>query len=510
MAVVQGFEEPVTRRVGTWLGSPLSALKQPNFRRLFLVALAGNLLSKLGALLPGMAPDDYFFAFPIHDRKDFWVFLSEGRGLDRLLDQGAAALNLSLVSIQVPALLLAMVAISLFIAAAVNSVAGKTAPIALTACAAAIASTHPYLSSYFLFRMVIGVQAVAYAVLFVATWVLSRETLSSWHKFVVCTALITLGCHSTQMVLLIFSVTGLAWALAEGCRALDTDLGYRAVLGRIGLVAGILACSALLYFVSVAWVRHLTGIVAEALYTPQLTHGLREAIATEARLAWALIAGKESMTPPALKVALFALIAVTLGVAARRRWNWSVAGLIALIAGMLVTVLPMTLSWGGYVPRIFSTLGIVFALSLALAANAVRIRTARRLALFFSPFILAFSVISGTLFYQQALLTRWDQRTATGVYHDVMASGLLTAGRTLRVVSPWPSHSQLLSIDGSGVNESALQYPWAYPGLFAVSLGEPLPLATGGDPKLCKGYPTWPALGAIRLVDDHDIYACLK
>ena len=509
MGIAPGSEYPIAKSVGSWLGNPLSALKQPNFMRLFFVALAGNLFSKMGALLPGMAPDDYFFAFPIHDTKDLWTFVAQGRGADLLLVKAAAAFGLSLVSIQVPALLLAMVTISLFIAAAINAVAGKSPSIALCMCAAAIAATLPYLSAYFLFRMIIVIQALAYAALFVATWALSCETLSSWRKFIICTTLITVWCHSTQMVLLIFSVTGMAWALAQGCRALDEGREYGAALRPMGLVAGILACSALLYFASSSWVREITGVEALVAYTPHLTLGLKGLIVAEGRLAWELLVGKESIIPAALKIAFFALIAITLVIATRPRKYWSAAALIVLIAGILVTALPMALSWGGYVPRTFSTLGAVLALSLALAANGVRGRAGRRLALLFAPFLLAFSMTSGTLFYQQVLLTHWDQRTAAGVYHDATTSGLLTAGRRLRLVTPWPSHSQILSIDGLGVNESTLQHPWSYPGLFAVAAGEPLPLATSGDPKLCEGYPIWPAPGAIRLVGDHDIYVCL-
>ena len=510
MGIVRGAGDSAARSAGDWLGDSWNALKQPTFRRLFFVALAGNLLSKSGALLPGMAPDDYFFSFPIHDASGLWTFVAQGRGLDLLLVQGAAALGLSLVSIQVPAMLLAMVTVSLFIAAAVNAVAGKSASITLTMCAAAVAATHPYLSSYFLFRMIIVIQALAYAALFVATWVLSCERLSSWRKFIICTGLITVWCHSTQMVLLIFGVTGMAWALAQGCRALDEGRGYGAALRALGLVAGILACSALLYFASAAWVRHATGVEAAVAYTPRLAHGLGGMITAEGRLARELLAGKESVTPPWLKGAFFVVLAMALGAATRRRRYWGAAGLMVLVAGMLVTVLPMALSWGGYVPRTFSTLGVVLALGLALAANAVDGRAAHRLAVLFCPFVLIFSLISGTLFYQQMLLTNWDQRTASGVYHDATASGFLAAGRKLRVVTRWPSHSQILSIDGQGVNESALQYAWSYPGLFAVASGEPLPLVTSGDPALCKGYPVWPAPGAIRLVDDHDVYACLR
>jgi hypothetical protein len=484
---------------------------QPSFRRLFYVALAGNVLSKFGAFLPGMSPDDYFFAFPQVDPSFFTTFVAQGRGLSVPLVQGLAALGLSLVSIQTPALLLAMLTTSLFIAAAIHCVASSTAPRALALVAAALAATHPYLSSYFLFHMATLSLALAYAVLFLAIWALSSATLSARGKFALCTALLAIWCNSTQLVLVLFAISGMAWALARGCAALEQGRGYRAALRPALFVGGIVVSSGVLYFAISVTARQITGIYTSVEYTPHLAHGLSGLLGVEGRLAWGLVGGVgvEDIVPRGLKIALFGLVAIVLGLAVRRQARWGWAGVIVLVAGALLTVLPMAVSWGTHVPRTFSPLGMVLALSLALAGNALTAGIGRWTALLLCPFLLVFSLTSSTLFQQQSLITRWDQRTAAGVYAAAYASGLLTPERTLRLVSTWPGHGHKLSIYGSGINESALQNGWAYPGLFAVAVGESVKV-DAGDPALCTGYPTWPAPGNMRLVGDRDVYVCLK
>lgn len=504
-----GASDDTARASEGWLGKQWSVLCQPSFRRLFFAALGGSLLSKLGALLPGMSPDDYFFAFPAVDPSFLATFVGQGRGLSALLVQGSEALGLSLVSIQTPALLLAILTVSLFIAAAIHCVTYRTSYPALAVCAAAIAATHPYLSSYFLFRMAIFNHAVTYAVLFATTWALGSETLSARRKFIACTALLALWSNSTQIVLIMFAIIGMAWGLARGCQALDRGRGYRAALRPVLFVAGILISSGMLYFASSIAVREIAGIPASAEYTPHLINGLKGLAAVEGRLAWGLVVGVETIMPLGLKIAFFGLVAIVLSSAVISQPRWGSTSIVVLVAGILVTVLPMAVSWGTHVPRTFSPLGIVLALSLALAGNAMTAGMGKRIAILFCPFLLVFTLTSGTLFYQQSLITRWDHQTAAGIYRAAYASGLLTPQRKLKLVASWPGHSQPLSIYGPGINESALLNGWDYPGLFAVATGEQLNVAAG-DPALCKGHPIWPAPGAIRLVGDSDVYVCLK
>lgn len=482
---------------------------QPSFWWLFCAALGGNVLSKAAAWLPGMSPDDYFFALPQVDPSFLSTFVAQGRSLSALLVQGLTALGLSLVSIQTPALLLAMLTMSLFIAAAIHCVASRTAPPALLLGAAALAATHPYLSSYFLFHMATPSLALAYAVLFLAIWALSSATLPARRKFVLCTALIAIWCNSTQLVLVLFAIVGMAWALAQGCRALERGRDYRAALRPALFVAGVVISSGVLYFAISAAVRQITGISTSVEYTPHLAHGLTGMLAVEGHLAWGLLAGVESIVPLGLKIALFGLVAIVLVLAVRRQPRWGWAGVIVLVAGALLTVLPMAVSWGGHVPRTFSPLGMVLALSLALAGNTLTAGASKWTAVLLCPFLLMFSLTSSTLFQQQSLITQWDQRTAAGMYGAAYASGLLTPARSLRVVSAWPDHGQKLSIYGPGINESALRYGWAYPGLFAVAVGEPVKVAAG-DQALCTGYPSWPAPGSMRLVSNKDVYVCLR
>lgn len=161
-------------------------------------------------------------------------------------------MGLPLVSSQTSALLLVMLTMSFFTAAAIHCVVSQAASQALALGAAALVATHPYLSSYFLFHMATLGLALTYAVLFLAVWALSSTTL----KFLLCTTLLVIWCNSTQLVLVLFAIAGMAWALAQCCHALEKDCGYRVALQPALLVVGILMSSGLLYFaISAAVVR---------------------------------------------------------------------------------------------------------------------------------------------------------------------------------------------------------------------------------------------------------------
>lgn len=120
--------------------------------------------------------------------------------------------------------------------------------------------------------------------------------------------------------------------------------------------------------------------------------------------------------------------------------------------------------------------------------------------------LLAFCFIGASLFYQQLLLTQWDQRTATAIYERFTQKA--SVNTPIRIVASWPIYSQSLSYNGPGINESAFLDQWAYPGLFAVATGAKLNFAKG-ERNMCNAVPSWPNPGSMKTLDDGSILVCM-
>jgi hypothetical protein len=109
----------------------------------FLAALGGALLSKLGALLPGFSPDDYYYAFGNTIKLQG---IAQGRALADGLMYGMRWLGLTYADVQTPAFLLSLVALSGFIATVLDRTLRQGSSLGSGACAATFAAAYPYLS----------------------------------------------------------------------------------------------------------------------------------------------------------------------------------------------------------------------------------------------------------------------------------------------------------------------------------------------------------------------------
>lgn len=484
----------------------VSIWRRHDFRMLVLVALIAMIFSKIGTLLPGMAADDYYFAFNGAPPGIVDGFIAQGRGLAGLLALFVGATGASFMSVAWFAFLLSLVTIPVATATAIVLVKRSQANRSQHYVAAALVATHPYLTSYFLFKMSILNTAIVYAFLAGLLVLFVARRSKRWRTW--CAVLLALACYVSQIVLVLFVVVTLAWALARWCEVLDADGGWRRAWRGLASAVAVGFGAAVVYLASHALVRHFAGVKAVTQYNPRFVGGLPHVVATDFALAGDVLFRQEQLMPLWLKLWLLAVLAVLIAGCAVRQPRRALACVLVLIGGLLATASPLAFSWGRLVPRTFSPAGLCFGLVICMAGDGIEWRQVRAFALALGVPIIAFCLIGGTLFYQQWLLTEWDQRTADAIYRrSVHVAGHVAP---IRIVAAWPIHRQPLSqVEADvGINGSAYYYSWSYRGLFAVATGDNVDVATAA-PSLCKGMPSWPAAGATRLLPSGAVLVCI-
>lgn len=478
--------------------------RRHDFRMLVLVALIAMVFSKVGALLPGMAADDYFFAFSGAPPSITDNFIAQGRGLDVLLALFVDASGASFMSIAWFAFFLATLTIAVATATAIVLVKRTETNGVHHYVAAVLVATHPYLTAYFLFKMSILNTAIVYALLagLLVLFVARRGT--GWRAW--CAVLLALACYVSQIVLVLFVVVTLAWALVRCCEVRDAGGTWRSACHGLSTAIAVGFGAAVLFLASNAWVRHLAHVSAVAAYNPRFVGGLPHVVATDFALAGEVLFRHEQLLPLWLKLWLLAVIVVLIVGCAVRQPRRALACVLVLVGGLLATASPMAFSWGRLVPRTFSPAGLCFALVVCVAGDGIEWPRLRAFALAMAVPVIAFCMIGSTLFHQQLLASEWDQHTAEAMYQrSVQVAGHVAP---IRIAAAWPIHRQPLSLAGPDINSSAFYHPWSYPGLFGVATGASLDVAAA-DPSLCKGVPSWPAADATRLLASGAVLVCI-
>lgn len=485
----------------TWQG----LLQSKNFRQLFLVTFGALLLSKGGALLPGMAPDDYFFA--IHGLPGSIIdnLVAVGRGLNALLVMALNAMGASVTNVSVFSFFVACMAIAFAIAVSVTLLKSTPNNHLHDYVACVFAATHPYLTSYFLFRMSLLNTAVAYAALALALLLLVYRR-SHWQT-AACALVIATFCHMSQIVLILFAIAAGGWSLARFCRERESGATLRNAASGIVTVISVLAVATLLYLASSAAIREVMHVSAVKEYTPHLTGGLEHAIGTVFNLAYQVLLTHEPIEPQWLKIWVLIAILPVFAICLVRKPLRCIAAIILLIGGILVSVSPLALSWGGLVPRTFSPAGLCLALVFSFACDSVSgSRVTHSASMLLTLPMLCFALIGASMFYQQLILTHWDQRTAAAILNRVDPE--INDGAPIRIASSWPVHPQRLGYGGPGINESALLNAWSYRGLFEVATGENVNVVAA-KPDACKGMPAWPSAASTRQLADGSVLVCV-
>jgi MFS family permease len=473
----------------------------------FLVALLAGFLSKAGTMYPSFSPDDYALSFPGQAVTD--LFIGQGRGLAALMMLAFQAFGLTFTTTQLPLLFISLAAVAWFVAVAVNAVAGNRTPFPLAAACAALIAAHPYLSSYYLFKMSIINHVLVYALAAAALTLLVDVSKSNSKRVTYSAIIVAIGCNANQMTLLLYVVCGAAWALTIICRQFEEAHHWRWRNFHAGLLFLASAFAALVMYVLISGaIKQFTGVASVREYSPHLGNSL----AAMAHTLWALgsgtLIGHEAIFPLPLKWLCLGMGLLAVAITPLRQWRWVTAAMLFLVGGIVVSVIPMVVSWGTFVPRIFSALGPVLGLTFLLLAHGWRPGRHRIFAGGLFALASVFAMLSGTMFYQQKLMTDWDQFLARSIYSDVRTSGWLGPNVTIHVAAAWPYHGKEV-IGGSGINESAFNAPWTYENLFLVATGESVHV-THSPPTVCVGHPRWPNAGYVFRGANGDIYACMR
>lgn len=479
-------------------------MHQRSFWLLFLTAYVGTLISKGGALLPGMAADDYAFAFKGDAAGNLENFVAQGRIVISLLTQAVDSTGLSLTSISFFTSLLAFGSISLAIAAAVSLARSDGRNRTFHYAAVLLAATHPYLTSYFLFRMSAITHALIYLLLFIALLLLNHKGRKT-ERFLLSLLVLVVCSHANQAILILYAIAAGAWAISHMCDVRARQGQWREATSGVIFVAGTLTLATVIYLATSGILRAILDVSPSETYTPHLQGSAWNTLQSAMSLAYGVVRGDEPIMAFWMKAWMAITIALILFRCALHDWLRASAAIAFIGAGLLATVSPLALSWGGHVPRTFSPAGLCFALAICIAGTGLTSRSSRLFTFALAPLIAGFCAIGSTLFYQQLLLTQWDQRTAASIYSRALE---LDDSPRLRIAFQWPAHSKQQSMTGEGINESAFLYTWSLPGLFSVATGEDINVL-GADKALCRDIPAWPARSSLQKQADGTILVCM-
>jgi hypothetical protein len=246
-------------------------------------------------------------------------------------------------------------------------------------------------------------------------------------------------------------------------------------------------------------------------YSIDASRSIFDLVGTDLRLVVDVLARGESIIPFYMKAMMLAVIVVLIIQVTMASWRSALLCVLFLLCGLVISVAPLAVASGGHVARIFVGTGFTLALFVSLTGNLVSKPNMPALAL--GILFLLYAGSGATMFYQQHLLSEWDQKQAWSIYTDVARQFDITANTHIHVINGSKIHGVRLSTYGDddyGVNESALRSDWsyAYPGLFKVATGKNLKV-TGGSPETCLNKPSWPRPGSIFSNEPANIQVCL-
>lgn len=480
----------------------------------FAAAVLGGCFSRIGMVLTGYTSDDYYFA--LHQHASGLHSLVQGRFLAPLLSMLLVDSGFTQTSIQLPLFVLSVFVLAALIAKAIDMTLLPRRPLPLAAAAAALCASYPYLSSYYLFRMVILDQILVYLIVLWAISIMSGTRHGAGRKMLFGSIIVGLGSGDNQLVFIFFSIIALAWLvrllveppLSDECRS---PASRRRRLADLAVAPVTIVGGLLIYFPLIKLVQYASHIGAEGAYSVKESSGLLHFIGVDLNLIGDIMFQAEPIIPLYLKIALVAVLVALLIRTGLHSWRAALLVLAFGAAGLAIAVAPMAVTWGGHVARIFVGAGFCIALMAGLMANFVPQPRWPAAALVALSFYCA--LMGATMFYQQHLLAHWDQQKAAAIYMDLAREFPLTQKTRIQLIGGSAKPYDGLSTyqeDNYGVNESALRSDWdyAYAGLFRVATGRILNIKRG-PPQACAGKPAWPRKGSIFSAKPDLITVCL-
>jgi hypothetical protein len=480
----------------------------------FLAAVLSGLLSRIGILWPGYTSDDYYYALAQPDYS--WRSIHQGRFFAPYVSKLLVDSGFSQPGIQLPLFLLSLFFLAALVSKAMDLSLLPQRGKLLGAAAAAVCAAYPYLSSYYLFRMVILDQIIVYMIVL---WALMLVSTTRWRfgpKVVLTSLLVGLGCGQNQLVFILYAIIALAYMARQFIEYIAASEGGARRMGRLelkqlSLVPATLFGALLIYFPLIKLVQHVTGISGEKSYSLMQGNGPLSIFGADLNLIADMMGRAEPIMPLYMKVLLLVAIALVLAIAASRSLLATAAIIAYGVVGLAIGAAPLAVGSGGQVARILMGAGFAIALVLSLGANFVD--RPKWPAILLAMLTLLYAGAGATMFFQQHLLANWDRQKAYNIYLDASREFELTPKTRMNLINGSRVVGAGLSTEQGndyGVNESVLRSDWdyAYSGLFRVSTGYILDVRSG-PPAACAGKPRWPRSGAIFSPSKDVVDVCL-
>lgn len=496
---------------GERLGPLGKFLSLSRFQQFFLAAFVGGLFSRIGIFLTGYSSDDFYYA--LMPSSEIARSIRQGRVFAPVFGELLANSGFTLPSIQLPLFFISLFALAALLAKAFDMILLPGRATLLAAAAAALCSAYPYLTSYYLYRMVIFDQIVIYLLVLAALTIIANPKLGLTGKIVFGGIVVGLGSTDNQLVFILYFLIGLAYFVAQALRcrfmrsstSTDAPIGMRELL----VVPATLILGVAIYWPVTKIVQQATGFTPDSAYNVG-SAGLLKSLTIGPQLMYDVILTGDPIVPLYMKIAMLVLLAIIFICALARSWRAALALLVYGFITIAISIAPMAVTWGGHAARIFMGVGFSLALLIGLGSNFVRRP--------FWPAVLAvcltvlYCFSGATMFYQQHLLSRWDIYRATNIYMDIAQNFDINPATKIEIIGGTTLVNKALSTHGpdNALNESALRSDWgyAYPGLFLVATGKTLNVDSG-DPAACNGKPAWPREGSIFKAQKDVISVCL-
>jgi hypothetical protein len=387
-----------------------AALSRNRFKTLFWFALAGAILSKGMALLPGFALDDYA---AIHTDVSVNWYISQGRFTQALVQLAMSGLGLRSPEIHWPVILLFLPTIAICIALAIGIVTAGRGAILTASASAFVIGAHPYLTEYFSFRQALPTQWIS-LVLFAAYLHLIghqvRGPATGRGSWIWPAMVMLLATGAQQIVFGLAASVAIAAVAASTIRA-DNRASLQTALGEQWPAIKILALTALAYIIVFVAIK-ATGAYQQdprsALVAPgDLSERLREV----AQLVFSILFRPEPLVPTGGKIALWVCMTWLLMSAWPSMARAAAGGVTTLVACLGLSVLLVGLSgvwWPA--PRAVYGVGFAFGLTIAVLGVASRRPNAAWIPAIIFGFVLALQ--SSAMLFEQQRLNRWDMNRA--------------------------------------------------------------------------------------------------
>lgn len=477
---------------------------QRRFLILYLGALAGFLLSKGAAIVPGYGLDDY--AAVMVDRP-LWYNFAQGRFTQAGVNFVMSMLHISVTAVQWPFIITFIVggaaAIALGLAWALQG-RGSVWP---QAAAAALMAAFPYLTEYFWFRESLVTQCPSFLLmaLFFASMGWQERHPMGWRGYVVPLLTLVLLAGAQQTAFIVAAFFAMSRMVVQAI-----DGGVRATLVANRSLMVTFAAAVVIYIILFMVSRQMGGPATDERASLVRAADIPQRLGDIGHLVRRILVHTEPVRSSLSKKVLdLALIAAIVLVARRRRG--AALAVVALFGAMFLgSILLVSVSHDWWpVPRAVYGVGFAFGLAIAVAAAFGQGRQ-RVLACGIALAAFLAAMESSAMLHDQNRLNRWDLATGYQIAHDVLAA---TGGRRVPVVLSVPRgytpYSMPVHTQEGDLNKSALEIPWAAHRLLSEATGNHWDTTQQVALPACDGTPAWPAPGAISLMPDGAALVCM-